>query len=256
MDKHQELAKLNQLQLKALYFVAKKSKLYHNNCKELLRSKLMQKGLNDDEIKKLYDMVVNDAPLVTHFRASLLCKLASDTCVRNVYEVNEKGSCYLKTRTGWENHYFNNIYENASSTDKPKYASINFTKNPAGITTLSGYGSSYIKYKNCVKNRTSFIFDDCNKMDLHIASFSYFAHILYYMNESLLNDLIKIVKGEIKYSRQSIVPYVGAHIHGLVLIDEDIEAIYINNSEASDEVKTAASEFYQNHPKVEIIFFS
>lgn len=113
-DKHTEMSKLNETQLKALFFVLRKSRLYHNNCKELLRSKLMQKGLNDIEIKKLYDLITNEAPLVTHFRASLLEKLATDTCIRNVYEVSNKGSGYLVTRTGWK------IITLITSTKRPK----------------------------------------------------------------------------------------------------------------------------------------
>lgn len=78
---------------------------------------------------------------------------------------------------------------------------------------------------------------------------------MYYMKESLLDDLVRIARGEIGHSLEAIVPYVGAHIHGLVTIDEDIEAIYISNKEVNDQVRNAASVFYSHHPKVDIIFF-
>lgn len=263
IDQVKELSKLNNVQSRALFYSIKKSSLFHKTTLPIFTSKLLERGYDMKEINNIFDYIINRAQLVSHFSATNILKnLAEETYIKNAYESKSKGDSYLKTRTIWENNLFNNLYETADHADKPKYASINLTNNPKGVDSLRRYGSSYIVYKNIIKHRTTFIFGDTCVMDLHIATFKYFAHILnYYANDpnmiTLIYDIIKIANNIIKYSSHSISPYIDAQIHGPVNIDEDIESINIDKEEIkNNNVMQYISEFSVNHPNVLIKFFS
>ncbi|ARF10211.1 hypothetical protein Hokovirus_1_90 [Hokovirus HKV1] len=254
MDKTTELKKLNELQIQVMHYCLKKSKLYHQNVYELFFSELLCK-FSEQDITNTFLYIINDAPLITHLSFSTLQKVINEGILKNAFETTTKGTSYLTNRNNWEKNLFNDIYKDTNIVDRPKYGSINFLNNPSGVSSLIGYGDCYIKYKNSVKYRTTFIHDDTCKMDYHIATFSFCAHIFYYYLKStkqIIYDLVNVANKRLEYSKLAIDPYIDAQIHGPVLIS-DIESIHIPKTQNIDANFVYKMEL--KYPDIQIIFF-
>jgi len=254
MDKTNELKKLNELQIQVMHYCLKKSKLYHQNVYELFFSELLCK-FSEQDITNTFLYIINDAPLITHLSFSTLQKVINEGILKNAFETTTKGTSYLTSRNNWEKNLFNDIYKDANFIDRPKYGSINFLNNPSGISLLKSYGDCFIKYKNSVKYRTTFIHGATYKMDYHIATFNYYAHILYYYlksKEQIIYDLVNIANKRLSSSTLTIDPYIDAQIHGPVLIS-DIESIHIPKTQQIDANFVYKMEL--EHPDIQIIFF-
>lgn len=253
-DKKRDEPKNNELtvvQTKALLFAAKKAKLCHNNCIYLLRKRILDKNLHSDVYDKLLRYMQNEVPLITHFNANILTRIGESNYLKNAFETHSKGSSYLVSREKWEANLFNSLYDKTDAFDRPKYCSLNLIKNPKGGTnSLRSYGKSFMVYKNHIRYRTTFVFDDTCRMDHHNATLSYCSHILCYISDKVFDEIVRIVLGEIENSSIDYSPYIDCQIHGPVDIDHDIESIHIDESEKqSPEI---IDEFIKLHPNINI----
>lgn len=242
---------LTLVQTKALLYATKKAKLCHINCEYLLKNRLIAFNQNASMYEKLQDYMNNHVPMITHFNAAILKDLGKSNFLKNAFETNSKGTGYLVSREKWEQNLFNSLYTNTDPADRPKYATLNLIMNPQGGTyALKSYGKSFMVHKQHVRTRTTFIFDDLNKTDYHIATFKYCNHILYYMDNELFNVILQIVSGQIENSILEYSPYIGCHIHGQVNLDKDIESIHIDMKEKITEEEIG--EFVDLHPNIRV----
>lgn len=203
-------------QQNALLYCLKKSHLFSKNVLPNLEAKMNSKGYVFNDILKIYDYLKNKVNVIIHVNLekalNFLCK---DDFYRNQFEVNTRREALSPpTRIIWENNLFNNIYQNTSGFDKVKYGVLNLTNDPRGVNSAYGYGDSYLVLKDENKYRITFVFGDSSQQDFHIATFDHFYHILYYIDDNLLNNLIKLSKGEIIDYKMNNYTYIEAQIHG------------------------------------------
>lgn len=239
IDKHIIICpSLSNKQKEALKYVQKKSKVYSNNVKELLKIKLIEFGYNDEEIKNAIKFV-KKAPFIIHFKPEHLKYYEKDTHYKNLFETNiSGGSNNKKSRILWENKLFNNIYNKAEPSERVKYGTFNMDNNIIGVQRALGYGNSYFILKEHVKPRCSFVFGDSSLQDIHICNYKYFYHILYYLDNKNLELLVDKVKKynsnyytDYQLSLEKLTnQYIEVQYHGPILFSKDIDKIMINKS--------------------------
>lgn len=226
--------KLTQKQFEAIYFFKKKSKIYSSNVKSLLKSKVINLGYNKGIFGKLSNYFKN-IKLIVHFDTKLISKFNDDDHLRNLFEVNSsKGYSSTTVRSEWENNLFNSIYNNSTPFERVKYGTINITNDKIGVSSAIGYGDSYLIMKDNIKLRTSLVFEDSSKKQIHIGSFKQFYHILYYLPD---NDL-KAILDAIVYNKDRIYTnfcyYIEAQIHGPIRFDRDVDLLVIDKKYKED----------------------
>jgi len=244
---------LTDFQSKALVRSIKKSKLYSKSCSKLLLSKIINMGYTKTHYENLLSYMKFECCLISHFSIDVLNYWKTDTNMRSIFEVIEKkGIRYIESRILWEKNLFGDIYDYSPSIDRPKYATLNLTNNISGVSACTGYGQCYVVYKKHIRNRITFVFGDTCLMEKHIATLQGFSHILYYVNNKLLKDMLKISNKEIESSELNYSPYLDVQIHGPIIIDDDFESINIPHKYKNDQnIKL----FCENHPKVKVIYF-
>jgi len=181
----------------------------------------------------------------------------NDTNMRSIFEINEsKGVQYIGSRKMWEQNLFGDLYEKSQAIDRPKYGTLNLTNNISGVPACTRYGDSFVIYREHMRNRITFVFGDTCKMQNHIATLQGFCHILYYVENKLLKEMIDISNGTIKSSTMNYSPYLDIQIHGPIIINDDFESLNIplkhkNNKGFMENLQ----EFNHTHSKVKINFF-
>lgn len=218
-----------ELQKKAIQFCNKKAKIYSDGVLPNLHELLVEKGLSKEEIRNLFK-TFKKINLISHFNpVKSLVAIASDGRMKNLFEVNSSnGSTNKSARGGWEDNLFNNIYSNSYAHEKVKYGTLNLLGNKMGVPSCSGYGDSYMLFKNKIKKRVSFVYADSSNTDWHIATFRHFFHVIYYLDKKVLQELINISHGN-TVNRSLNYTYVEAQIHGPVTLINDVEKIFIHH---------------------------
>ena len=171
-------------------------------------------------------------PLIIHVNLNnTLQHLNKDTHYRNLFETTTScGSRNLLARTTWENNLFKKFYDNTDDHDRVKYGVLNLTNDPCGLTCCYGYGDSYLELKPNVKSRSTFVFGDSSKQDLHMCTFKYFDCMLIYINEKLLDDIIDVSLNKVDSipSHNNYRIYVEAQIHGPIRLNADVSKLVVN----------------------------
>lgn len=242
---------LTEVQKKAVIYVMKKSKIFSKNTKDSVKLKFIEKSWDHNLIPNIINHIA-ECDVVIHFRIQILHSFfKSDTKHRNLFEIMGKsgGSTYIQGRTEWEDNLFSNIYHDALDTEKVKYGCINLYGTNYGCSSANAYGESHMILKSNVKKRCSFICGDSSGMQPHIANFENFYQLLLYLNDSTIQNLIRIVKGE-KIQEDNYL-YVEVQIHGDVLWNRDIEKIVIdkriyngNNNEIQNNISKFQYDFF------------
>jgi len=229
---------LTPVQQKALTFCNKKAKIYSKAVLPNLHDKLVQKGLSKNDILKVFKYFRN-APLISHFNAKkTLQYLENDGIFKNLFEVGTGGGCTnISTRTKWENVLFNHIYTDASAQEKVKYGALNITSDPKGIPQSKQYGTSYLIFKKHVKKRSSIVFGDSCNQDYHLSTFRHFSNIIYYLKNTLLDEIIDISLNKKSFSTINYKPYLEVQMHGNITLESDVDMICIDsNLQDNDEI--------------------
>lgn len=222
---------LTQTQKKALAYSLKKSKLFSKNVYPQLFEKFINLNYTEKELENTINYVKNHVSITINVNlVKSLQYLCNDTHYRNLFETNiSGGSTSIPGRSAWEDTLFNKIYNTSTAHyERVKYGAINITNNPKGITACTGYGKSYFLLKDTCKKRTTFVFGDSSKQDIHIATFRHFNSVLYYINNNLLREIVQIANKKCEYSTLNYSPYIEAQIHGPVQLNRDIEALFVN----------------------------
>lgn len=220
---------LSNIQQIAIDYFQKKSKIFSNNIYQNLLGKFIKRGLDETVLEKVINYVKNDVKIVIHVGLDrVLDFFCDDDHYRNQFETNtSRGSLSAKSRDIWESNLFNKIYLNSSPFEKVKYGALNILNNNRGVLSAHGYGDSYFILKSHVKTRTSFVFGDSSSQQLHIQTFDHCNNILYYMSDSLLDEVISIALGT-THSSDTHYMYIEAQIHGPVRLGNDIEVLVVN----------------------------
>ncbi len=126
-------------------------------------------------------------------------------------------------RWRWESRLFNGFYDARHASERPKYGSLDFRRDPYGGSPR--FGSSYFRLTEGALDRASFCFPD-----------SVFEPTSFGTSERMaLVGLAEAARFE-----DPLDWYIEAHVHGDLRIPEDIEALVLDPSYAGTPVEDEA----------------
>lgn len=228
------LKELTTIQVKALTYCKKKSKVFSSNVYGNLLIRFINKGLSGNELKITLNYIKNIAPITINFNMEVLGKaLSEDNRYKSSFEVHN--TKVLVGRQQWEDKLFNRIYDQETEPfERVKYGALNILNNPNGLEVCKNYGDSFIVLKNHVKQRATFTLGDSSKMEIHLCMGDNFCNILLYLDDNKqLDDVIEVATGKQKFCNY-LGEYIECQIHGNVLFNRDIEKLCINNRHKTD----------------------
>lgn len=143
----------------------------------------------------------------------------------------------------WEQRIFFDSYPH-DSIERPKYGALNLLKHIDGATAR--FGSCYFTLKHNIINRCTFSYGDSASNPSTLCTSDTFVNII----ASILNDvqnkgilLNKLIASEeealavllykcseLKDIGKNLDNYIEAHIHGDIILEDDVECLYIDSS--------------------------
>jgi hypothetical protein len=214
---------------------------YCNNSAKITMKKTRDKvielwnsyGYTNDDLENVKKHI-KESPVIIHFYFDKLAQtFETDIKYKNCYEIHKMRDNDGNFRTHIEDFLFNKIYNSVPAKDKVKYGCINIYRSEYGVRSASGYGDSYIVLKENLKDRMSFVYGDSYAKPEYISTFSHFDQILLSLPKLIIDNIVKITKGEkIDYD---YYPYIEIQIHGDVIYSRDIDHIVLNKRHIDDE---------------------
>ncbi len=129
-------------------------------------------------------------------------------------------------RWNWESRIFGGAYDNEDPMFRPKYGALNFRADPVGGSRR--FGSSHFRLRSHVHARTSFSYPDSHLEPQNFA----------------VDDVGPLIALADK-NELSLDPwldnYIEAHIHGPLIIEEDVEALILDPSFKGTCIEEAAA---------------
>lgn len=129
-------------------------------------------------------------------------------------------------RWQWEQTIFEHAYDDAPAALRPKYGALNFTGCEFGAAPR--FGSAHLILKKHVLERCTFAYPDSHLNPKHFGTLKYMPLIP--MAE--LNEL----------GLEPLDSYIEAHVHGVVNLNLDVEAIVLDPSYRNTAVEAAAQK--------------
>nr|WP_210292226.1 DUF3626 domain-containing protein [Aurantimonas endophytica] len=127
-------------------------------------------------------------------------------------------------RWNWESRIFGSAYDEGHPSLRPKYGALNHRHDPVGGSRR--FGSCHFRMAQHVRPRTSFCYPDSHLQPRDFA----------------IDDVRRLVRlaEENQYALEPLDNYVEAHIHGPLMIVDDVEAIVLDPSFRATGVEEAA----------------
>lgn len=152
-----------------------------------------------------------------------------------------------------QNIVFSDVYKDSSDSERPKYGSINICKSICGDVLCHRYGEICLKYKDEVKERSTFTFGDSFLMMTYVCTFKNLDHILFHLDIYSINKIINLINNE-NINKIPLNQYIEAQIHGDVDITKDVESISIP-LKIYDENKLTIERFTIKYPNIKILIY-
>jgi hypothetical protein len=176
-----------------------------------------------------FEVTVNFHPdRLTRDGRPVLSRIASDGHLRSQFETGT-GNGGLSAFAGgdrwnWESAAFNGLYDNAPTSDRPKYGALNHRRHGAGASPR--FGSSFFTLKSHVLNRTTFCYPESW---LGPREYGYAGAIQHLIDLADADDL------------DALDNYIEAHIHGNIAIASDVDKLVLDPCYKGTEVEMAAA---------------
>ena len=126
-------------------------------------------------------------------------------------------------RWRWESRIFGGAYDERERSERPKYGSLNFSADPYGASPR--FGSSYFRLAEHTLDRTTFCFPD-----------SVFEPDLFGTAEAM--SLVGAARAA--EFDDPLDNYIEAHVHGVVDIGTDVEALVLDPSYRGTRIEEIA----------------
>lgn len=151
--------------------------------------------------------------------ASVIQLLTQQGIYRSQFETGTSSGGLTAFRGGdrwnWESRIFGQAYDDAHPSLRPKYGALNYRHAPVGGSRR--FGSCHLRLAPHVRSRTSFCYPDSH-LEPH---------------DFAVGDVGPLVTIA-ETNRLNLDPwldnYIEAHVHGLLSINEDVEAIVLDPS--------------------------
>jgi len=155
-------------------------------------------------------------------------RLADDGIYHSQFETGISNGGLTATPGGdrwrWESRIFGGHYDSADPTMRPKYGALNYLNRATGGSPR--FGSAHLRLRSHVLSRTSFCYPDSFLNPVHFA----------------VADRFNLI-AEAERRNSSMDPldrYIEAHVHGPLLLADDVEAIVLDPCYRHTEVEAIA----------------
>lgn len=159
----------------------------------------------------------------------ILEAMARDGVYRSQFETGTSNGALTAYSGGdrwvWESRIFAGAYDNVPASERPKYGSLNFRRCRLGGSPR--FGSAYLRLTSETLARTTFCYPDSVFGPKNFGS------------ALRISSLIAMAELE---QRDALDDYIEAHIHGLVDLRRDVDALVLDPCYRDTPVEQAASK--------------
>ncbi|PMR76470.1 DUF3626 domain-containing protein [Billgrantia endophytica] len=184
--------------------------------------------LDTHEVREL-DITINFHPdRLTRSGMLILDAIGSDGVLKSQFETNTSNGGLTAFEGGdrwrWESQVFQGFYDSASSSERPKYGTLNHRSWLSGGSPR--FGSSYFRLNGNVLDRTTFCYPESW---LRPKEFGYARKV---------KNLIDLADRD---NLDKLDSYIEAHIHGSIVLERDVAALILDPCFKGTEIERAAS---------------
>jgi len=184
-------------------------------------------------------VTLNFHPDRTYRDGTVISSLVTDGVYRSQFETKASNGSLSShpggARWQWEQRLFGGAYDTATPEERPKYGGLNFRNRREGAAPR--FGSAHLRMSEHVLDRSSFCFPDSVLEPNVVATAVAFDlwDMIADFDALERNDDIEATKGGY------LDDYVEAHVHGVIEIARDAEAIVLDPSFRNSLVEEEAS---------------
>lgn len=175
-------------------------------------------------------ITINFHPIVSINDESVVTCLLRDGVYRSQYETGTSSGSFSSHAGGrrwlWEQSMFDGVYDNAPAALRPKYGALNHLNSRSGGAPR--FGSAHLRLKPHVTLRSTFAYPDSHLEPTEFGTATRMA-------------LMPLVVAN-KQRLEPLDNYVEAHVHGLVHVLDDVEAIVLDPSYKQTQIEADASK--------------
>lgn len=242
------LSNLTQTQKKAIEYCNKKAAIYSKNTLHNVKNRLIELNFKMEYLDLIIDYIRN-VDLIIHFNSKILIPfILKEDHYKNIFEIHEID---YPSRISWEDNLFNKIYDkNTPPRERVKYGCLNLYGSSKGCASAIGYGRSFMILKDHMKSRISFVNGDSCLKQIHICTLNNFTHLLLYIPDRMIIELIKLAEENIKRTgyldHMNIAynyPYIEMQIHGDIIFREDVEKFCFFKNEFNNKYISIFNHF-------------
>lgn len=155
--------------------------------------------------------------------------LAADGIYRSQFETRTSSGGLTAHQGGdrwlWESRIFGGAYDDEEPMFRPKYGALNYRDDPVGGSRR--FGSSHFRLRSHVRERTTFSYPDSYLEPKNFAV-------------DCVGPLIELAEKNELSLDPWLDNYIEAHIHGPLIIEEDVEALILDPSFKGTSIEKAA----------------
>lgn len=162
----------------------------------------------------------------------MLRALARDGAYRSQFETGTSNGGLTAHPGGarwlWERRIFDGAYDDAPAADRPKYGALNHRERPVGAAPR--FGSAHLRLAEDLLSRATFCYPDSVFEPMHFGTADQFD-----LDARADADRAAGITDELD-------DYVESHVHGLIDLGTDVEAIVLDPCHRGTEVEEWAAE--------------
>lgn len=175
-------------------------------------------------------VTLNFHPDAPYGSGLMIDALSRDRVYRSQFETGASNGG-LTARVGgerwiWESRIFGGVYDREQPSARPKYGALNYRGWRVGGSPR--FGSAHIRLREHVLARATFCYPDSHLAPRDFGVLSRMALIALADRNPAGLDLLD--------------DYIEAHVHGVISLEEDVEAIVLDPSYAGTSVEEAAAK--------------
>ena len=157
----------------------------------------------------------------------ILAVMARDGVYRSQFETGTSNGALTAHAGGdrwrWESRIFAGAYDGAAAAARPKYGSLNFRRRRIGGSPR--FGSAYLRLTGQTLPRTTFCYPDSVFEPTNFGS------------AARISSLIALAATE---QKDLLDDYIEAHVHGPLVLSQDVEALVLDPCYRDTAVQEAA----------------
>eukprot|EP00828_Plagiopyla_frontata_P012805 TRINITY_DN1739_c0_g1_i1.p1 TRINITY_DN1739_c0_g1~~TRINITY_DN1739_c0_g1_i1.p1 ORF type:complete len:434 (+),score=62.05 TRINITY_DN1739_c0_g1_i1:156-1457(+) len=208
---------------------------------------------------KIEEYISKHSKIIIHLHLNqYLEKYLKDTQYRSQFETGlSSGSKDLQNRKFWEQRMFEDYYEKALGSERPKYGALNFFNDPKGDQTcrVYGYGNDFLELKNDIRQRCTFTNKDSSYDDSIVGTFQDFCHVLMGFTDEELIICSKIAEGtKVTQPEEKLINYKEVQIHGPIEFAKDVVNLHVSNQHFNNNKLLEMVKQFQKQFNIGVVY--